>query len=90
MEAENKTFDRFGDPPYTHSIPEVLGGVSNILNFKNYGQYRPITNKSHSFSNRTDTYHLLKSTPLTVALCPLLTMTQIAFSFTSSMIAIYI
>ena len=89
-DAENKRFDGFGDPPSTHPLSEVLGGVSNILNFYKSWQDRPITNQTHSFYNRTDIYHILPSTPLTVALCPLLMMNQIAFSFTSAMIAIYI
>ena len=88
--ADNKRFDGFGDPPSIHPLSEVLGGVSNILIFDKSWQYQPITNHNHSFSNITDLYQLLPSTTLTVALCTLLMMTQIAFSFSSEMIAIYI
>ena len=90
VDTDNKRFDGFGDPPSTHPLSEVLGGVSNILNFENSWQDCPINNNPHSFSNRTDIHQLLPSTPLTVALCPLLMMTQIAFSFTPSIISIYI
>ena len=90
VDAENTRFYGFGDPPYTQPLSEVLGGVSNILNFEKSWQYLPITNQTYSFSNRTDLYELLPSTPLMVALCMLLMMTQIDFSFTSEMIAIYI
>ena len=90
VDADNKRFDGFSDPPSTHPLSEVLGGVSNIFNFEKYWQDCPITNQIHSFSNRTDLYQLLPSTPLMVALCLLLMMTQISFSFTSSMIAKYI
>ena len=89
VDAYNKRFYGFGDPPSTHPLLEVIGGVSNILNFDKSWQYFPITNQTHSFSNRTDLYHLLPSTPLTVELFPLLMITQIAFSFTSAMIDIY-
>ena len=89
-DEENKRFDGFGDPPSTHPLSEVLGGVSNILNFEIFLQDSPITNHTHSFSNITYIYQLLPSTTLTVPLCPLLMMTQIAFSFTSEMIYIYI
>ena len=89
VNADNELFDLFGDPPSTHPISEVLGSVSNILNFEKSWQYFPITNHTHSFSNITDIYQLLPFTPITVALSPLLMMTQIALSFTSTMIAIY-
>ena len=90
MDSDNKWFDGFGDPLSTHPLSEVLGGVSNILNFEKSWQDIPITNQTHSFSNGMDLYQILPYTPLTVALCPLLIMTKIAFSFTSSIIAIYI
>ena len=90
MYTNNKLFDGFGYPPSTHPLSEVLGGVSNILSIQNSWQYCPITNHTHSLSNRTDLYQILPSIPLTVALCLLLMMTQIAFSFTSAMISIYI
>ena len=89
MDADHKRFDGFGDPPSTHPLSGMLGGVSNILNFDHYWQDCPLTNQTHSFSNKTDICLILPSTPLTVTLCPLLMMAQIAFSFTSAMIAIY-
>ena len=78
VDAYNKEFDGFGDPPSTHLLSEVLDGVSNILNSDKSWQDFPITNQTHSFSNRTDIYQLLPSTLLIVALCPLLIMTQIS------------
>ena len=47
VEKYNKRFDGFGDPPYNHTISEVLGGMSNILIFDKYWQYHPITNQTH-------------------------------------------
>ena len=77
--VKNKRFDGFGDPPSTHPLSNVLDGVSKIFNFEKSWQDLPITNQTHSFSNRTYLYHILPSTPLSVALCLLLMMTQIAF-----------
>ena len=34
VDADNKWFDVFGDPPSTHPLSEVLDGVSNILNLE--------------------------------------------------------
>ena len=90
VDTDNKRLGGFGDPPSTHPLSEVLGGVSNIINFDKYWKDLPITNHTHSFSNRTDLYQLILPTPLKVALCRLLIMNQIAFSFTSEMIYIYI
>ena len=90
LHAENKWFDGFCDPPYTHHLSEVLVGVSRKFNFEKSWQDRPIINQNYLFSNRTDLYQTLPSATLTVALCPLLMMTQIFFSFTSAMIYIYI
>ena len=70
VDADNKRFDGFGDPPYTHPLSEVLVGVSNILNFEKSWQDFPITNQTHSFSNGTDIYQLLPSTPLTTCSSP--------------------
>ena len=47
VEAENKRFDGFGDPPSTHPLSEVLGGVSDILNFEKSWQDQPINNQTH-------------------------------------------
>ena len=47
MDSDNNFFDGFGDPPFTHPLSEVLGGVSKILNFEKSWQYFPITNQSH-------------------------------------------
>ena len=44
VDTVNKRFGIFGDPPSTHLLSEVLGGVSKILNFEKYWQDRPITN----------------------------------------------
>ena len=44
VDAENKRFDGFGDPPSTHPLSEVLVGVSNILTFEKAWQYHPLTN----------------------------------------------
>ena len=63
VDADNKLFGGFGDSPSTHPLSEVLGGVSNILNFEKSWQYCPITNHTHSFSRRMDLYQLLPSTP---------------------------
>ena len=79
VDTDNERFDGYGDPPSTNPLSEVLGGVSNILNFEKSWKDRPITNQTHSFSNRADINQLLLSKPLTVALCPLVMMTQIAF-----------
>ena len=90
VDTDNKRFYEFGDPPSTHPLSEVLGSVSNVLNFENSWQDHHITNQTHSFSNRKDLYQLLITAPLTVSLCPLLMMTQIPFLFISEMISIYI
>ena len=79
MDTENKRFGGFGDPPSTHPISEVLGGVSNILNFEKYWQDYPITNHIHYFSNRADVYQLLPPTPIMMELCPLPMKTKIRF-----------
>ena len=47
VDADNKRFDGFGDPPSPHLLSEVLGGVSNIINFENSWQDHPITNQTH-------------------------------------------
>ena len=90
VDADNKRFDGFGDPPSTHPLSDLIGGVSKILNSEKSWQDLPINNQTHSFSNRTDIYQILPSTSLTVALCLLLMINKISFSFTSAMIAIYI
>ena len=89
VDADNKRFDGYGDPPSTHLISEVLDDVSYILILEKSWQDCLRTNHTHSFSNITDIYQLLPFTPITVALSSLLMMTQIALSFTSTMIAIY-
>ena len=78
LDADNKGFDGFGDPPSTHPLSEVMGDVSNILNYEKSWQDFRINNQTHLFSNRTDLYQLLPSTPPTVELCTLLVMTQIS------------
>ena len=47
VDAYNKHFDGFGDPPCTRPLSEMQGGVSNILNFEKSWQDRPITNQTH-------------------------------------------
>ena len=47
VDADNKRFDVFGDPPSTHPISEVLGSVYNILNVKKSWKDLPITNLIH-------------------------------------------
>ena len=47
VDEENKLFDGFGDPPSTHPLSEMLGGVSNILNLENYWKDCLITNQTH-------------------------------------------
>ena len=59
VDAYNKRLDVFGDPPSTHPLSEVLGFVSDILNFENFWQDWPIANQTHSFSNIINLYHIL-------------------------------
>ena len=47
VDAYNKRLDGFVDPPSTQPLLEVLGGVSNILNFEKYWRNLPITNHTH-------------------------------------------
>ena len=54
VDADNKRLGGFGDPSSTHPLSEVLGDMSNILNFEKSWLYRPITNQTQSFSNKTD------------------------------------
>ena len=47
VDVYNKRFDRFGDPPSTNPLSEVLGSVPNILNFEKSWKDIPITNQNH-------------------------------------------
>ena len=69
VDVDNKKNYGFVDPPSNHPLSEVLGGVSNVLNFDKSWQDRPITNNTYSFYNRMDLYRLPPSTPIMVALC---------------------
>ena len=47
VDADIKRFYGLGDPPSTHPLSEVMGGVSNILNFEKSWQDHPITNQTN-------------------------------------------